>query len=94
MHYSPNYFDIGQDALYSDLSVTSSPAAGWRLSGHAGWLDYVGDGPIPVSDRSDFRVTVARIFQSSEVRLGLTTGEPALPDQEQSTVVLGATYFF
>jgi uncharacterized protein (TIGR02001 family) len=94
VHYAPNYFDLGRDALYSDLNVFFSPAAGWRLSGHAGFLDYLGDGPIPLSDRSDFRVTVARAFRSSEVRLGVSTAEPALARQEPTTLILGASYFF
>jgi uncharacterized protein (TIGR02001 family) len=94
VHYSPNYFDLGRDALYSDLNLFFSPAAGWRLSGHAGWLDYLGDGPIALNDRSDFRVAVARAFQSSELRLGVSNSEPALPRQEQTTLILGASYFF
>lgn len=94
LHYSPNYFDLGEDALYSDLNAWFSPAPDWRISGHAGWLSYLDDGPLPLRDRTDFRLTLARAFDSSEVRIGVTTGEPALPRQEQTTLVLGATYFF
>jgi uncharacterized protein (TIGR02001 family) len=78
LYYSPNYFGSHDATLYGEVDTTVNPAAGWRLSAHAGLLTLL-NGPRPAELKStqyDWRLGVARTLRRFEVELSWSGAGP------------------
>ena len=101
LNYSPNYFNDGIAALYSDLSGAIHPAPRWRLFAHAGILTPLSGRPEPGARREeyDLRAGIAAELKHAEVQLAWTTRRPNSDQlgayrQGRDALTLSASWFF
>lgn len=98
LHYSPNYFRPGGNALYGEVNGVVRMPRPLRLFGHVGVLTPLGGG-YDGKERYDLRAGVAASFRRGEVQLAWTTAQPFQayadpPSRGRGVVSLGLTWFF
>jgi uncharacterized protein (TIGR02001 family) len=98
LHYSPNYFRPGANALYGEINGAVRLPRPLRLFGHVGVLTPLGGG-YDSKERYDLRAGVAASFKRGEVQLAWTTAQPFQayadpPSRGRGVVSLGLTWFF
>jgi uncharacterized protein (TIGR02001 family) len=76
IHYSPNYFRPGANALYGEVNGAVRLLRPLRLFGHVGALTPLGGG-YDKKERYDVRAGIAAAFKHGEVQLAWTTARPA-----------------
>jgi uncharacterized protein (TIGR02001 family) len=101
LYYSPDYLGGRVQTLYGSVDGAWTPAAAWRVFGHAGVLAPLkyDAGASLRAPQFDLRAGAARQagpieLQLSLVTLGSDASYPAMRGHERTTVVLGATYPF
>lgn len=78
LYYSPDYFGRHDATLYGEVDAAVRPAAGWRLSAHAGALTRL-RGPAPggvQATQYDWRLGLARALTSFEVEFAWSGAGP------------------
>jgi len=77
VYYSPDYLRPGVNTLYAEIEGVLSIAPKWRLAGHAGLLNHLGDPPrYARRAHYDWRVTLGHELGELDLRASLSGAGP------------------
>lgn len=77
VYYSPDYLRPGVHTLYAEIEGTLNLAPNWRLTGHAGLLNHLGDPPrYARRAHYDWRMTLGRELGRLDLRASLSGAGP------------------
>jgi uncharacterized protein (TIGR02001 family) len=100
VHYAPNYIRPHVEVLYFDLNAVVRPVDRWRLFGHLGLSQMLGEPPPgQLYRRHDVRFGVAREIPRGDLQLewtstGPTATRPGAAPPSAEALVAGLSLFF
>lgn len=100
IYYSPDYYGHGVSALYGEVEGFLEPIKTWRLSAHAGYLDYLAwPRSAPPRGQYDWRLSASHPIGHFDIHAAVSGGgpDPDYYDHEphsKTRLTVGASWTF